>query len=82
MLSEAGYTKPQRCRVTGDNEQKIRMVTFDRDYVIKYFELRLIKPLFHLGSETIAEIVSEAFKSYANPSAYEATKTTSKNKTS
>lgn len=70
MLSKDGYVKPLRCRTLEDQITKNRMVTYDRRYVLKYFEIKLIKPLFICGEDTIIKLTKEAYLHYSNPQAF------------
>lgn len=58
MLSDEGYAISKRIRVVGDTVPKMFNVVYDRDFVIEYLRLKLIKPLAALGKETIFDLIT------------------------
>lgn len=70
MLSEDGLVRSQRCRTLDDDVTDIRLVIYDRQYVLKYLEMKLVKPLFVCGNKALIELINEAFLQYSNPKAF------------
>ena len=68
MLSNEGLIKSQRCRTLDDSERIVRLIKYDREYVTKYLEMKLIKPLFIIGENEVIDLVKESWDYYCKPS--------------
>ena len=61
MLSEQGYIKQTSVRRVGEKGKTIFNVVYDRDYVIEYLEKTVFLKLFTLNTDTLADVLVNAF---------------------
>ena len=61
MLSDDGYRKQQRIRITGQDFKSMFNVIYDREYVIERIIRFVCKPLFCLGKQRIIQLIETAW---------------------
>lgn len=69
MLSDGGFRKTQKASLIGNPKGNTEFITviYDKSYVIKWIEKKLIKPLENNSYKVIGKLVFQAYSNVKNP---------------